>query len=306
MFAELLTRLLARRFVRWVLIALFNLIGFTSVVGIPVAAIIDILLLLAALQGIFAALRGTAVAVGSLAAKLFRVAAIGVAFCTVIGVTAAIAIPHFALPHTAQAAPAVSAAMPAAAPVEEKAGTPDLPVAQQVQDSNVPEPPSAPAPTQSSAPSARDVIALIDDRNYGRALALIDAGVDIAIPVSGRTPLTALELDHRPTYYSEPDAYRLMKRLAATSSELDQRLDDFGRIMWHQLMYELENDPQKFADILDILLARGVDINQKNFHGQTLADTQMWPYTDQDIMITRGACRHLTNPVKPEQPVCPK
>lgn len=309
MLADLFAKFVARRLVRWAVIALFNLIGFTSVVGIPVVLIIDILLVLAALQGVFAALRGTAVAAGHLAVKLLRVTAIGAAVCCFVGVIAALAIPHFGTAGTASTAQALSVAsstMPAGAQGESVARISDVPSARQTQTENAAEPLPALTlpPIHSGIPSARRVIALIDERNYVGALALIDAGADIVEPLNGRTPLTALELDHRPNYYSESDAYRLMKKLITTSGGLDQRLNDFGHILWHQLMYDLGNDPQKFSEVLDILLARDIDINQKNFHGQVLADTATWSYATQDIMIARGACGRLPNPVKPQQLVC--
>lgn len=134
---------------------------------------------------------------------------------------------------------------------------------------------------------------MIDAHDFTRALALIDAGADVAAPAGGRTPLTALELDNPQGYFGNPDAYRLMTKLIAASGGADRRVNDFGAILWHQLLYMLENNPEKFAEVLDILLARGVDINQENFHGQTLADSQMWPYAVQDIMIARGACGHF-------------
>ena len=311
MLADFFARFLARRLVRWVLIGLFNLIGFTSVVGIPVVAIVDVLLVLAALQGVFAALRVTFAAAGNLAVKLFKVAAVGSAACCVAGLIAVVALRLFGTEHTAQALPVASAAMPPAVHGEGTVALVDAAVAEQTQDGSSTAPPvaqalaPAPAPAQAqAAPGAPDVIALIDQRNYAGALALVDGGADIATPLDGRTALTALALDNRPNYYGESDGYRLMKKLIATSGGLDRRLNEFGSILWHQLLYELQNDPRKFAEVLDLLLARGVDINQKNFHGQTLADTATWPYANQDIMIARGACGRLPNPVKPAQLVC--
>ena len=69
-------------------------------------------------------------------------------------------------------------------------------------------------------------------------------------------------------------------------------------------MYRLGSDPQKFSEAPDILLVREIDISQKNFHGQTLADSATWSYMTQNIMIARGACGCLPNPVKPQQRVC--
>lgn len=313
MLADLFAKFVARRLVRWAFIALFNLIGFTSVVGIPVVLIIDILLVLAALQGVFAALQGvfaalckTAVAAGHLAVKLLRVTAIGAAVCSVVGVIAVLAIPHFGTAGTAKPLSVASSTMPTGAEAESVARISDVPSTRQTQDENAAEPlPTLTlAPIHSNSPNARQVIALIEERNYVGTLALIDAGADIVEPVNGRTPLTALELDHRPNYYSESDAYLLMKKLITTSGGLDQRINDFGHILWHQLMYDVGNDPQKFSEVLDILLARGIDINQKNFHGQVLADTATWSYATQDIMIARGACGRLLSLVKPQQLVC--
>lgn len=290
MLSDLLARILARRLVRWMLIALFNLIGFTTVVGIPVAVIVDVLLLLAALQGMFAVLRGAVRVTGHVAAKLFKVAAVCTAVCAVVGVVAVIAISRSPLSDAARAVPAASAAAPSLAPAR-----PALTAA------------STPAPPQPViAAGSHEIIALIDAHDFTRALALIDAGADVAAPVDGRTPLTALELDNPPDYFGNPNAYRLMTKLIATSGGVDRRVNDFGGILWHQLLYRLESNPEKFSEVLDILLARGVDINQENFHGQTLADSQMWPYAVQDIMIARGACGHFPNPVKPQQLVCPR
>lgn len=320
MLADLFAKLVARRLVRWAVIALFNLIGFTSVVGIPVVLIIDTLLVLAALQGIFAALRGvlqgafaalrgTAVEAGHLTVKLLRVTAIGIAVCSFVGVIAALAIPYFATADTAGTAQALSVAsstVPTGTQDESVVRISDVPIARQTQTENAAEhlPALTLTPIHSSIPNVHRVIELIDERNYVGALALIEADADIVEPLNGRTPLTALELDHRPNYYSESDAYRLMKKLITISGGLDQRLNDFGSVLWHQLMYDLGNDPQKFSEVLDILLARGIDINQKNFHGQVLADTATWSYATQDIMIARGACSRFPNPVKPQQLVC--
>lgn len=289
MLSDLLARILARRVVRWMLIGLFNLISFTTVVGIPVAVIVDVMLLLAALQGLATVLRGVARVTGHVAAKVFKVAAVCTAVCAVVGVVAVIAIPRPPPSDAARAVSTASAAVPSSAPTQ-----PALTAA------------SLPAPPQPvTAAVSHEIIALIDARDFTRALALIDAGADVAATAGGRTPLTALELDNSPDYFGNPDAYRLMTKLIATSGGVDRRVNDFGAILWHQLLYRLENNPEKFAEVLDILLARGVDINQENFHGQTLADSQMWPYAVQDIMIARGACGHFPNPAKPQQLVCP-
>lgn len=308
MLADLFARFLARRLVRWALIGLFNLIGFASVAGIPVVVIVDILLVLTALQGIFAALRVAFAAAGSVAVKLFKVAAVGAVVCCVAGLVLVMVLPRSGAEHAAQALPVASAAVQAAVqstlPAEGTVALADAPAAAQAQDGNGAPPVPAPAPAPTAAPGAREVIALIDERNYAGALALIDAGADVAAALDGRTALTALALDNRPHYYGESDGYRLMKRLIPTSAGLDRRLNEFGSILWHQLLYEVQNDPQRFEEVLDLLLARGIDINQKNFHGQTLADTATWPYADQDIMVARGACGRLPNPVKPAQAVC--
>lgn len=306
MLADLFAKFVARRLVRWAFIGLFNLIGFTTVVGIPVVLIVDILLVLAALQGVFVALHGTAVAASHLAFRLLKMTAIGAAVFSVVGVIAVLALTSSGTAGNAQALSVASSAVPAKAPSESVARISDVPDTGKTQGENGAEPLPAltPAPSQSRIPSARQVIALIDDRNYVGALALIDSGADIVEPLNGRTALTALALDHRPNYYSELDAYRLMKKLITTGGPLDRRLNDFGHILWHQLMYEVGNDPQKFSEVLDILLARGIDINQKNFHGQVLADTATWSPATEDIMIGRGACRRLPNPVKPVQLVC--
>lgn len=289
MLSDLIARILARRLVRWMLIGLFNLIGFTTVVGIPVAVIVDVLLLLAALQDMFAALRGAARVTGHVAAKVFKVTAVCTAVCAVVGVVAVIAIPHPAPSDAARAVPRASAAAPSSAPAQPALTRASLPA----------------SPQPVVAAGSREIIALIDAHDFTRALVLIDAGADVSAPADGRTPLTALELDNPPDYFGNPDAYRLMTKLIATSGGADRKVNDFGAILWHQLLYRLENNPEKFAEVLDILLARGVDINQENLHGQTLADSQMWPYAVQDIMIARGACGHFPNPAKPQQLVCP-
>jgi len=306
MLADLFARFLARRLVRWALIAGFNLIGFASVAGIPIVLIVDILLVLTALQGILAVLQGTAAVVRTLVIKLFRMAAIGAAVCGALGLLTVIALRLFGTTDTAQELSAESIPMQAVVQDQENTTMPSAPVTQHPQGEHTAALSPAPVPElpRPGVSSANQVITLIDERNYAAALALVDTGADIVQPLNGRTPLTALEIDRRPDYYSEPDAYSLMKKLIVISSGLDQRLNDFGSILWHQLMYELGNNPQKFSEVLDILLARGIDINQKNFHGQTLADSATWSYMTQDIMIARGACSRLPNPVKPQQPVC--
>lgn len=305
MLANLVARFLARRLVRWGLIALFNLIGFTSVVGIPVVLIVDILLGLAALQGIYVVLRGTAVVAGNLAAKLFRVAAIGAVICGAAGliVAAGITVQSVLTPHTVQASAVAGSTLAATATAhgEDSAAIPAHPSAPQANEEVATQPLPDPVPALTAA---QEVTRLIDEQNYAGALALIDAGADMTVPPDERTPLIALAVDQRPSYYSNPAAYRLMTKLITTNGGLDRRLNESGSIFWHQLLYDLQNNPEKFSEVLDILLARGIDINQKNFRGQTLADTATWPYINQDIMIARGACRRLPNDLKPEQSVC--
>ncbi len=300
MLSDLITRFIAKRVLRWGLLIGANAIGFATVVGIPIVAIIDFLFLLSLLGTICTTASGIffwATHRATLLLKKAWIVALAVGGVVVVfgGVVTVLAVLGIGRPTPAPAA--VVARLPEqVAQVSEtahpaSAAMPSMTSASSVteQPATVIEPKDAVAAGADQVPSIEDVNRLIKDDNYAEALAAVRKRGDARGLDHGASAVETL-LRKRPEYYARKDARLLLEELIRVGDGLDA-LRDNRKLVWHELMEIADLQNLGIGAYIDVLLSRGIDIHQKDGRGMPVLNAPIGLTTNGKIeLVKRGAC----------------
>lgn len=191
-------------------------------------------------------------------------------------------------------------------------GTAQNPVVSGVQKSNPPEATEQAPISQASAPASAPVenpvvpsvepqassermAEAIKNRNYGEARRLLRVGNDAALSTAYQG-VTSFLLDSGANFYGNADAFGLLKDLIGRDAALID-MNSSGRPVWQGVLYAVQNNNEKFLEILELLLTHGIDVNQLDERGKPILDSGLVSYPLlRDELAKRGACTMTKNP----------
>lgn len=152
------------------------------------------------------------------------------------------------------------------------------------------EPVTGPVAVMSEQQASTERVAdAIKGANYSEARSLL--GMDESNHTGGEYQNTVyLLMASGVNYYSNAEAFGLLKALASKDPASFQTNSN-GHLVWHSVLYSLQNNSEKFLDVLDVFLTHGIDVNQFDERGNPILDTGLvsTPML-RDALSKRGAC----------------
>ncbi|MBS0349134.1 MAG: hypothetical protein JSR69_22025 [Proteobacteria bacterium] len=142
--------------------------------------------------------------------------------------------------------------------------------------------------------SPDEINSAIQKKNYGLALGLIIK----TLPEKNVGELDSIALslmDSSPNFYNDPTAVELLKEVIKRTNSLTMVTPD-GRVVWHVLLGQVQNNEEKFNTILDLLLSNGIDINQRDGKNRPLLNTGLIGHALTPMLMQRGACTVMKDP----------